>query len=233
MTNPSNDLPGFTHDVAARAWHYEIDIVLDDPPLCVIGEDLRIHWDTAKIIRPRKCDLYQWAWGHFLANYSGWDDIERGHWSPARSVVIELSWNDGAVRRIWRELFNDGVSRIDVARNITMVPPSPRTWTITWKQFLSAAIDIQLDHYRREFVEVWLDVLLDREISSWHPDRSIEFAAALGDACANEVEAKSFVKLWSEQYIEVQYHHLAKLLDWRVFQFKPDLLLRFVVMASR
>ena len=160
------------------------------------------------------------------------EDDPLGGWSPGRSIVARLDFNDGTSEEFYYKLHDN--AECDVAADpmsTVAFNVDPMLWFAVWEKFLSCCIHWELQQGRfglvmevtRREVNHWADTIcVELATSIYHPVRPGCARSARDELVAN-------TKRW---HLAAMVRRAA-LLDARVFQHMPELVVSHIVQRSR
>ena len=200
-----------------RHWHfgrqlesgpdYDNNDQLEDPTL--VGAWLTLPEDSDLICWARSCcnvPLYEL-------------DSPTGGWSPGRSVLAMLETNDGTREGFYYKL-HDGPDLCDVSAHpgCTSFNAAVAHWYPVWDRFLSVCLHFELSLHRMGLV---MEVA-EREVNFWDDPTCVDLAGGSAE------EARGALIRYSSHWRREAFAKRAALLDARVFQHEPELVLTYI-----
>ena len=216
-----------------RHWHFGRPVIAG-PDYQDLDQFERDGLLDARLIEPDDADLRAWARSCCLVYPSEDDDPLEG-WSPGRSIVARLDFAGdfgGMVQEFYYKHHDD--DECDAAADPTSTDAfneDPTRWLIVWEKFLSCCIHWELHQGRfglvmevtRREVNHWADTIcVELATSIYHPVRPGCARSARDELVAN-------TKRW---HLAAMVRRAA-LLDARVFQHMPELVVLHIVQRSR
>ena len=189
----------------------------------------------ALIVEPDDLDLRCWA--KMCCQVPPYEDQEALEgWSPGRSVVVELEEGDGTKTSYYYKLYDGpSPSLCDIAPHPSpgQLSDDPAGWRKLWEKFVTICLHCELGYL---IAAHGLDMFFfEREIGSWGDTLCVEFSAAVGrpvDA-GNAQMARRELLAVSQGMYKAAISRRASLLDARVFQVYPELVVEYIAQRRQ
>ena len=153
-----------------------------------------------------------------------------------RSVVVELEEGDGTKTSYYYKLYDGpSPSLCDIAPHPSpgQFSDDPAAWRRLWEKFVTICLHCELGYL---IAAHGLDMFFfEREIGSWDDTLCVEFSAAVGrpvDA-GNAQMARRELLAVSQGMYKAAISRRASLLDARVFQVYPELMVEYIAQRRQ